>query len=91
MAGFIYGWAPPQPRPESGAFVCPRIDHSVYRFGCSWRPLDGMEPHHLVDLIDSSTESDGVRIDPAVGLPVLRYRLCSRGWIFAGNRMSVHT
>ncbi len=30
-----------------------------------------MEPHYLDDLIDSFTEPDGVRIDPAVGLLVL--------------------
>ena len=31
-----------------------------------------MELHYLDDLIDSFTEPDGVGIDPAVGLLVLR-------------------
>ena len=38
-----------------------------------------MEPHYLDDLIDTFTEPDGVRIDPAVGLLVSRYWLRSRG------------
>ena len=35
------------------------------------RPLNGMEPHCLDVFIDSFTEPDGVRIDPALGLLVL--------------------
>ena len=53
-------------------FGCPQIEHSIYRFGFSWCPLDGMEPHYLDDLIDSFTEPDGVRIDGLHTIPVVR-------------------